>query len=207
MRAPHAALPNVQAVEVANRTPHTLPSALAADLLTSAWDQNAAIYAHSPAAAIVEEVAGAWLKDILNIPSTASFAFTNGCQMAHFAALAAARHHVLARFSIDIEEAGLGAAPAIRVLTSRKVHTSSVSAIRMLGIGSSNIHYFAFLGEIAEGSSAPSMDRLVLVASVFIGLGLTGILIAYAFLAEPCDWDRTAKQTFAESRSEHSELP
>jgi glutamate/tyrosine decarboxylase-like PLP-dependent enzyme len=121
----------------------TLPSALAADLLTSAWDQNAAIYAHSPAAAVVEEVAGAWLKDILNIPSTASFAFTNGCQMAHFTALAAARHHLLARFSIDIEEAGLAGAPAIRVFTSRKVHTSSIGAVRMLGIGSANIHYLA----------------------------------------------------------------
>src|ERR1700694_1250572 len=56
----------------------TLPAALAADLLTSAGDQNAAIYAHSPAAAVVEEVAGAWLKDILNIHSTARFAFTQG---------------------------------------------------------------------------------------------------------------------------------
>jgi glutamate/tyrosine decarboxylase-like PLP-dependent enzyme len=121
----------------------TLPAALAADLLTSAWDQNAAIYAHSPAAAIVEEVAGAWLKDVLNIPSTASFAFNNGCQMAHFTALAAARHHILALFGIDIEQAGLAAAPAIRIFTSRKVHTSSVSAIRMLGIGSANIHYVA----------------------------------------------------------------
>ena len=44
---------------------------------------------------------------------------------------------------------------------------------------------FAFLGEIAEGSSAPSMGRLVFVASVFIALGLAGILIAYAFLAKP----------------------
>ena len=121
----------------------TLPAALAADLLTSAWDQNAAIYAHSPAAAIVENIAGAWLKDILNIPSSASFAFTNGCQMAHFTALAAARHHILIRFGIDIEETGLAAAPAIRIFTSRKVHTSSVSAVRMLGVGSANIQYLA----------------------------------------------------------------
>lgn len=44
---------------------------------------------------------------------------------------------------------------------------------------------FAFLGEISEGSSAPSMGRLLLVAAVFIGLGLAGILVAYAFLAKP----------------------
>src|SRR5713226_9169889 len=36
----------------------SLPAALAADWLSSAWDQNAALYAMSPAAAVVEEVAG-----------------------------------------------------------------------------------------------------------------------------------------------------
>ncbi|HME10342.1 MAG TPA: hypothetical protein VKG25_25040, partial [Bryobacteraceae bacterium] len=35
-----------------------VPAALAADWLTSAWDQNAGIYASGPSAAIVEEVAG-----------------------------------------------------------------------------------------------------------------------------------------------------
>src|SRR6185295_12356567 len=33
-----------------------VPAALAADWLTSAWDQNAGLYATSPAAAVVEEV-------------------------------------------------------------------------------------------------------------------------------------------------------
>src|SRR5262245_22017035 len=45
-----------------------VPAALAADWMTSAWQQNAAIYATSPAAAIVEEVVGDWLKDILRLP-------------------------------------------------------------------------------------------------------------------------------------------
>ena len=34
----------------------SLPAALAADWLTATWDQNAALYATSPAAAVVEEV-------------------------------------------------------------------------------------------------------------------------------------------------------
>src|SRR5277367_5062902 len=34
-----------------------VPAAVAADWLTSAWDQNAALHACSPAAAVVEEVA------------------------------------------------------------------------------------------------------------------------------------------------------
>jgi glutamate/tyrosine decarboxylase-like PLP-dependent enzyme len=36
----------------------SLPAALAADWLTSAWDQNAFSYVSSPAASVVEEVAG-----------------------------------------------------------------------------------------------------------------------------------------------------
>lgn len=72
-----------------------LPSALAADWLTSTWDNNAALYACGPAASVVEEIAGAWVKVVLDLPSTASFAFTTGCQMAHFTCLAAARHALL----------------------------------------------------------------------------------------------------------------
>lgn len=43
----------------------------------------------------------------------------------------------------------------------------------------------AFLGEIAEGSGAVPISHLTLVASVFIGLGVAGFLIAYVFLREP----------------------
>jgi len=39
-------------------------------------------------------------------------------------------------------EAGLAAVPGIRISTSRKVHTPSISAIRMPGIGSGNVHYY-----------------------------------------------------------------
>jgi glutamate/tyrosine decarboxylase-like PLP-dependent enzyme len=53
----------------------TLPAALAADWLTSSWDQNAASYTAAPAAAVIEEVAGEWLKDIFGLPPAASFAF------------------------------------------------------------------------------------------------------------------------------------
>ena len=42
-----------------------LPAALAADWLTSTWDQNAGLLASSPAAAGVERVAAGWLLDLL----------------------------------------------------------------------------------------------------------------------------------------------
>ena len=93
----------------------TLPAALTADWLTSAWDQNAAIHACGPAEAVIEEVAGCWLKDLFGLPRMASFAFVTGTQMAHVTCLASARHRLLKRVGWDVEEQGLAGAPPIRM--------------------------------------------------------------------------------------------
>ena len=113
----------------------SLPSALAADWLAAAWDQNAALYACGPAAAIVEEVAGSWIKEILGLPMHASFALVTGCQMAHATCLAAARHALLASRGWDVEQQGLFGAPAIRILTGHERHGAIDRAVRLLGIG------------------------------------------------------------------------
>ena len=111
-----------------------IPVSIAADWLTSAWDQNAATYACSPSAAIIEEVVALWLKDILGIPQQASYAFVTGCQMAHVTALAAARHKVLADKGWSVEEQGLAGGPPIRVLVGEH-HETLLRALRYLGIG------------------------------------------------------------------------
>ena len=112
-----------------------LPAALAADWLTSAWDQNAGLALPTPAAAVVEEVAGRWLKDLLGIPAHASFALVTGCQLAHATALAAARHHVLGAAGHDVERDGLTGAPPIRVLAGAKRHGTLGRALRFIGLG------------------------------------------------------------------------
>ena len=117
-----------------------VPAALAADWLTSAWDQNAGIYASGPSAAIVEEVAGEWLKDVLGLPQSASFALVTGCQMAHATCLASARHALLAERGWDVEAKGLSGAPPIRILTSSERHGSLQRAVQLLGLGRDNIH-------------------------------------------------------------------
>ncbi len=116
-----------------------LPAALAADWLTATWDQNAGLYACGPAAAVVEEVCGTWLKDVLGVPATASFALVTGCQMAHVTCLAAARHAVLERAGWDVNRDGLSGAPAVRILTSQEVHGTTTRAARLLGFGTANI--------------------------------------------------------------------
>jgi len=117
----------------------SLPAALAADWLTSTWDQNAGLYACAPAAAVVEEVAGSWLKDLLGLPAKASFALLTGTQMAHVTCLAAARHALLTRRGWDLERLGLYGAPPIRILCSTQRHGTIDRAIRLLGFGRSHL--------------------------------------------------------------------
>lgn len=117
----------------------SLPSALAADWMAAAWDQNPAAYACSPAGAVVEEIAGAWLKEVLRLPADASFAFVTGCNMAHATCLAAARHSLLGRRGWDVEKKGLAGSPPIRILTSAMVHGSFVRAARFVGLGTDAI--------------------------------------------------------------------
>jgi glutamate/tyrosine decarboxylase-like PLP-dependent enzyme len=119
----------------------SLPAALAADWLTATWDQNAALYACSPAAAVAEEVVGGWLKDILGLPAPASFALVSGCQMAHATSLAAARHALLAERGWDVEQQGMNGAPPIRILSSDQRHGSFERALRLLGFGQSQVRY------------------------------------------------------------------
>lgn len=116
-----------------------LPSALAADWLVSAWDQNAALYHVSPIASVIEQRTGEWLKQLFGLPPESSFAFTTGTQMAHATALAAARHRVLANVGWDVERNGLFGAPRVAVVTGRNRHTSVDRAARLLGFGQASL--------------------------------------------------------------------
>jgi glutamate/tyrosine decarboxylase-like PLP-dependent enzyme len=118
----------------------SLPATLAADWMATAWDQNAGLYAASPAASVVEDVAAEWLLELFGLPATAGVGFVTGCQMANFTALAAARHGVLKRAGWDVEAKGLFGAPEIHVVLSAEAHVTIFSALRMLGLGSERVH-------------------------------------------------------------------
>jgi len=111
------------------------PTGIAADWLTSTWDQNAGMFSVAPSACIAEEIAGNWLKQILHLPQDASFAFVTGCQMAHFTCLAAARNFLFHKAGWDIETQGFYGAPRIRVICSDQKHGTVDRAMRMLGFG------------------------------------------------------------------------
>ena len=117
----------------------SLPAALAADWLVSAWDQNGGIYALSPLVSVIEQVTGSWLRELAGLPSTMSFGFVTGCQMANFTSLAAARHRVLSDAGWDIEANGLFGAPSIEVMVSEEAHYTIGMALRLLGLGANRV--------------------------------------------------------------------
>ncbi len=117
----------------------SLPAALCADIMTSAWDQNAVLAVSSPAAAAAEEVAAGWILSLLGLPRGAGVGFVTGCQMANFTCLAAARHQVLRDVGWDVERKGLCGAPVVTVIAGREAHATLFAALRMLGLGQDTV--------------------------------------------------------------------
>jgi glutamate/tyrosine decarboxylase-like PLP-dependent enzyme len=113
----------------------TLPAGLAADWLVSAWDQNAGMRYATPAVAAIEEAAGHWLLELLQLPSGADVGFVTGATMSNFTCLAAARHTVLTRAGWDLERDGLTGAPRVHVLVGAERHETVDLALRYLGLG------------------------------------------------------------------------
>jgi len=112
-----------------------LPAAVAAGMLSNAWDQNAFSRVSSPAGAALEQIALGWATDLLGLPSGCAAALTTGATIANFTALAAARHALLDREGWDVDARGLFGAPELNVVVGAEVHPSVRKGLGMLGLG------------------------------------------------------------------------
>src|SRR5262245_7918527 len=133
----------------------SLPAAIAADWLVSAWDQNAQMFAMSPIAAVVEQIVAEWLKELFGVPAAWSVGFVTGAQMASFTAILAARHHLLQQAGWDVERHGLFGAPPLDVVVSDESHRTIFRARRMAGLGAERVHRVE-----ADGQGRMRPDRL-----------------------------------------------
>ena len=113
----------------------TLPAALAADWLVSAWDQNAGLRFATPATAAIEEAAGQWLLDLLGLPGESDVGFATGATMANFTGLAAARWRLMADAGWDLDGDGLAGTPRIHCFVGRERHDTIDLGLRYLGLG------------------------------------------------------------------------
>ena len=113
----------------------TLPAALAADWLLSAWDQNAGLRFATPATAAIEEAAGKWILELLGLPDESDVGFATGATMANFTGLAAARWRLMADAGWDLDGDGLAGAPRIRCFVGQERHDTIDLGLRYLGLG------------------------------------------------------------------------
>ncbi len=110
----------------------THPAAMAADWLTSAWDQNAGLRTVTPGATAVDDIAEKWVLDLLGLPEGGAVGFVTGGTMANFTCLAAARDAVLARAGWDVgptvssARRGCGYWP-VRSATTRSIWCCAIS--------------------------------------------------------------------------------
>jgi glutamate/tyrosine decarboxylase-like PLP-dependent enzyme len=149
----------------------TLPAALAADWLVSAWDQNAGMRYATPASAAVEEAAAVWVLDLLGLPAGAGVGFTTGATMANFVGLGAGRRHVLDQVGWDLDAAGLSGAPRITVLAGQERHASVDLALRYLGLGAPVTVAVDREGRLEPAALADAMDGIAGPAIVCLQAG------------------------------------
>jgi glutamate/tyrosine decarboxylase-like PLP-dependent enzyme len=136
-----------------------LPAALAADWLTSAWDQNAGLYVAGPSASVVEQVTRDWLLELLGLPGEASIGFVTGTQLAHVTGLAAARWHVLDDAGWDVGRDGLAGGPRVRVLAGENRHVTVDRALRLLGLGAPETVAADDQGRMDADALADALER------------------------------------------------
>jgi glutamate/tyrosine decarboxylase-like PLP-dependent enzyme len=137
----------------------TLPAALAADWLVSAWDQNSGLRVLSPTVAACEQAASRWLVELLGLPATADVGFTTGATMAGFTCLAAARGAVLSRAGWDVGRDGLTGAPRVRVVVGAERHATIDLALRYLGLGAPTTVASDDQGRLLPGALAEELAR------------------------------------------------
>jgi len=170
------------------------PAALAADWLTSVFDQVAFGWASSPMGARLEQVATDWLRQLFELPEEFGGTLTSGATMANFAALAAARSWWAEQHGVDVDQTGLAKLPSPPILTSGYIHPSALQAIGMLGMGQENVERFA-------RDAAGRLDADALEARLH-EIGGRAILVANAGEVNAGDFDPIERM--ADMAAEHN---
>jgi glutamate/tyrosine decarboxylase-like PLP-dependent enzyme len=116
------------------------PAALAADWLTSSFDQNAGAWVGSPFASRLETICLEWLRDLFELPPHFGGVLVTGGTMANFVCLAVARDWCAERLGARAGKAGLAGLRQIPVFSSGYIHASAMKSLGLLGIGIGNVH-------------------------------------------------------------------
>ncbi len=113
------------------------PAAIAGDWLTAVFDQNTQ-YTHGKgdASAAVEQQTIQMLLDLFGLPQHFNGGFVTGATLSNFTSLAVARQWIGHQYQKDIAREGLQLPVKVYAAVP---HSSSLKALAMLGIGSSQV--------------------------------------------------------------------
>ncbi|MEX2088846.1 MAG: pyridoxal-dependent decarboxylase [Bacteroidota bacterium] len=118
-----------------------VPAALAAKMLATFWDQNAAMHVMSPVSSKLETIVERWLQQVLGLPDRMVAGLVGGSTAANFCGLAAGRYRLLKRQNWDVNEKGLFDAPKLRIVLGRDAHASVLKVLGLLGFGRENFEW------------------------------------------------------------------
>src|SRR4051794_10213385 len=90
----------------------SIPAAIAADWLVSAWDQNAQMFVMSPIAAVVEQIVAEWVAQLFGLPIGGGVGVGTRAQKATLTGLVAGRRHPLRNARGGVARPRFAGAPA-----------------------------------------------------------------------------------------------
>jgi glutamate/tyrosine decarboxylase-like PLP-dependent enzyme len=120
----------------------------------------------SPLAAKLEEVAGKWVLDALDLPRESGFGFVTGATMAGFTALSAARHHMYKKLNYDVKADGISNAPPLKFIMADEIHPTNVIALQYMGYGKNELYMIPCddQGRMIASKMPPLDDHSIVLA-------------------------------------------
>src|SRR5260370_1565152 len=116
-----------------------VPAALAANWLSTAWEQHGGFSVSSPGSTTLEQIALRWMIELLGLPHESVGGFVTGTTVADMTCLAAARHSVLVGVGWDADADGLFGAPPITVVVGAETHSTLFKALGFVGLGRNRV--------------------------------------------------------------------
>ncbi len=117
----------------------SLPAALAASWIVSAWDQNGCMRVMSPVASELEEIVLAWICEALHLPAGCAGGIVTSATMANFTGLITARYALLANAGCNVNDEGMFGAPPIDVVVGEEIHALALKALALAGFGKKRV--------------------------------------------------------------------
>ena len=137
----------------------TTPAAMMGDMLATIYDQNTqTTQGHGDVSAVVEFETIQLLLDFFGLPNDYLGGFVTGATMSNFTCLGVARQWMGQQWGADIARNGVSG--AFNILSSVP-HSSSIKAMSMLGLGSSNLQLVNTLDATREAMDVAALEKAI----------------------------------------------